>query len=366
MSFDATLWGLKDAPAADTGERIILTIMGEAADEDGCCCYLAQATIAGRALMSDRTVRRKLADMEERGLIARGDQRAVDHYPADQRPVVWDLQIPYSWFSNIDRINETRATRGRKPLTPAMRPDLKAAPDPKKRADAGQPKPRKDGDSDTVDTAGLQVRSTEQDDGDKRTGLQVRPDSVSGGTGLQVQGDRTSSPTTQSFTQSLNPQNPLADAIANDSRVSVQGTIDGAGEVLGKKEPSIDDIAAEITRVWFDHWKTKRTPIAGQGAFNKMRVMVKAFLGADYSAEEIKGAFRRINAPTVPTSDKLQRELAAVRGVDVPAQGNGARGAGARVNGYWDDVRAEQAANGRNGINDSAPSAEVQTTGAKW
>lgn len=364
MSFDATLWGLKDAPAADTAERVILTIMGEAADEDGCTCYLAQSTIAGRALLSDRTVRRKLADMEARGVIARGDQRAVEHIPADQRPIVWDLQMPYSWFSNIQRINETRHTRGRAPLTPEDRPDLSGAPDPKKRADVGQPKPKpgRPVESDTEEGTGLQVRSSEADETDERTGLQVRPDSESRGTGLQVQRDRTSSPTTQSFTQSLNPQKPPADADATVIRFPVQQTIDGKGEELAPKAETDEDRAFGIARGWVEYRKGQHKPIAGRSPLHQIKMLVLQFIEAEYTDDEIKRALTGI-AEGIPSKAQMQRALDTIRERRQPGA-NGrptTRGAGARVNDHWENEE-------RNTTTSPAPktAAAVQTSGGFW
>lgn len=214
MSLDPILWALKDAPVADVEGRAVLTIMAEAADEDGCNSYLSQATIARRSLLSDRTVRRRLDELEERGLLARGDQSVVAHIPPDRRPINYDLLIPFSWYSRIERVNEFRAGRNRPPLTAETRPDITVAPPRKTRKDFGTIRPPKDQDAgpepetssegEGVDrAAGLQVRPEESD---IPAGLQVRPDSESVATGLQVQSDRTCSPTTLPFTHASNPE----------------------------------------------------------------------------------------------------------------------------------------------------------------
>lgn len=214
MSLDAMLWATKDAPVADVEERAILAIMGESADDDGCNSHLAQKTIAKRAIVDGRTVRRRLKAMEERGLIARGDQSRVEYIPADKRPINWDLQIPYSWFNRIERTNEYRVSRGRDPLMPQDRPDLPPAPKRRQRADKGVSRSALDEDgieSDGADdlddadiAAGLQVPPATSDERDNAAaGLQVPPASKSTTAGLQVHDGRTSSPTTQSLTQSL-------------------------------------------------------------------------------------------------------------------------------------------------------------------
>jgi len=88
-----------------------------------------------------RTVRRRLAELEARGIIARGDQRAVEHLPADKRPIVWDVMIPHVAFADgIEDVNDYRAGKGRGPITPENRPPLTDAPEAKRRADAGKPK----------------------------------------------------------------------------------------------------------------------------------------------------------------------------------------------------------------------------------
>jgi hypothetical protein len=223
MSLDPMLWANKDAPVANVQERAILTIMGERAHEDGTSSYLAQATIAKRALVNVRTVRRCLAHMEERGLIARGDQRVASHIPAARRPVVYDLMIPYAWFSNISRVNDYRMEHGRPPLTAEMRPPIAAPPPPKQRADLGVPRPRlapgetyeqldetyeqldetyeqldESGDS---GPGGLQVPPYNSDE---MAGLQVRGDYKSTEGGLQVHGGGTTSPPTLPYNSPLN------------------------------------------------------------------------------------------------------------------------------------------------------------------
>ncbi|MGW2496164.1 hypothetical protein ACWCV2_16900 [Streptomyces pseudogriseolus] len=134
---------MKDAPTADINEWGTLLCLAEAADEDGCNAFPSVKTMAAYAKISTRTVQRALGAMVERKLIAEGDQRAAQYIPEYRRPTVYDLLIPYDWFRDIDRTNAFRARLGRRPLTPADRPPIKPAPPKKKRADAGQPKPKK-------------------------------------------------------------------------------------------------------------------------------------------------------------------------------------------------------------------------------
>lgn len=143
MSLDPILWAMKDAPTADINEWGTLLCLAEAADEDGCNAFPSVKTIANYAKISTRTVQRALATMEDRRLIAPGDQRAAFYIPEHRRPVVYDLLIPYGYFRDIERTNSFRVRLGRAALTRADRPDIAPAPPKKSRADKGQPKPKK-------------------------------------------------------------------------------------------------------------------------------------------------------------------------------------------------------------------------------
>ncbi|GAO13026.1 hypothetical protein TPA0598_17_00070 [Streptomyces lydicamycinicus] len=138
------VWVLSgDAPVADVNEYAVLGAMADKADSDGCGTWLSKETIAARVHVSEETVKRCWRNMSRRRLIARGDQRMVRHYRADRRPVVWDILIPFDWFSNVDRINADRARHGLPPLTAADRPPIAPAPKKAGRADKGKPRPKK-------------------------------------------------------------------------------------------------------------------------------------------------------------------------------------------------------------------------------
>ncbi|WNM68801.1 helix-turn-helix DNA binding domain protein [Gordonia phage Soos] len=93
MSWEATSWALNHAEVEDALEHVILIAMADHADPYGNHVRPFQATLAKMARCSVRTVARKLAAMEERGVIVRGDQREVEHLPKGHRPVVWRLPI---------------------------------------------------------------------------------------------------------------------------------------------------------------------------------------------------------------------------------------------------------------------------------
>ena len=91
MSLRAITWALEEAPVQDPTALLVLIALADRASSDGTKAYPSQKWIAERARSSDRTVRRKLNELEEAGVIARGDQELVSHYVADRRPVVWDI-----------------------------------------------------------------------------------------------------------------------------------------------------------------------------------------------------------------------------------------------------------------------------------
>lgn len=192
MSMDPILWAMKDAPIADAEEWAILVCLAERADDDGCGAFPSQAAIAKRVKMADRTVRRRLEAMEERGLIGRGDQ-SLALYLKDRAPVVWDLLIPLTWFPNLERIQEFRERKNRPPLTAEQRPSLGPAPDKARRVDFGVVRTPDFGTGRTsspVDTPDSQTGRTTSPGGQE-----VRADSETATTGLEGQSDRTTSPT---------------------------------------------------------------------------------------------------------------------------------------------------------------------------
>lgn len=145
MSLDPILWALKDAPVADSLERLVLVTLAErAARADGSASFPSRDTIADTVLADPKTVQRILQRLVKRGLIAKGDQSAARYIRADRRPVVYDLLIPYSWFPNPARMNAERAQAGLPPLTPKDRPDIALAPERKRRSDVGKPRPKKE------------------------------------------------------------------------------------------------------------------------------------------------------------------------------------------------------------------------------
>lgn len=154
MSWYPLTWA-ETAPVADTYERAILTLLAHRASGDGTGAYPSISKMAEYAVCDAATVKRRLSAMRRRGLIDYGNQAMTRHLPRDKRPKVYDLLIPFGWYSaaQMEEVNRERAQRGARPLREEDRPPL-ATPDRsrKTRADKGQPKPRKTSDSPSSDS----------------------------------------------------------------------------------------------------------------------------------------------------------------------------------------------------------------------
>lgn len=94
MSVEAVSWAINKAPVGgNVTARMILVSLADKADEYGRDAWKYTSAIADSIRKSDATVFRTLAWLEEIGVIERGDQRLVDHYPESARPVVWNLRL---------------------------------------------------------------------------------------------------------------------------------------------------------------------------------------------------------------------------------------------------------------------------------
>lgn len=94
MSIEATSWALRKAPVgSDCTARLILTLLADYARADGRGAYPSVGTLAQITGVSISTIRRKLRVLESHGVIVKGDQGLVEHFRADRRPVVWDLNM---------------------------------------------------------------------------------------------------------------------------------------------------------------------------------------------------------------------------------------------------------------------------------
>lgn len=103
MSLRAILWVMNDAPVDNQTELAILYALADRASDDGSTAWPSQEWIAYRARCTARTVRTHLKNMEERGLIKRGNPKFVEHIRKDVRPIVWDLNLSLKRPENDDR-----------------------------------------------------------------------------------------------------------------------------------------------------------------------------------------------------------------------------------------------------------------------
>jgi hypothetical protein len=136
----------EEVSVADVYERVLLMSLAQRASPDGTGCYPAVATLARASMSSTRTIQRRLTQLAERGIIRLGDQAKVSYLPAGKRPTVWDLMVPYDWYSaaQMEKVQLWRAENNLPPLRPEDRPPLPPVePARKRRSDSGKSRPRK-------------------------------------------------------------------------------------------------------------------------------------------------------------------------------------------------------------------------------
>ena len=95
MSHQASAWALdaRQTGRLGAGARLVLATLADYADPQGHGAYPSKPTIAARLDLDVDTVRKHLRTLEAAGLILRGDQALVAHYPADKRPTVYNLLL---------------------------------------------------------------------------------------------------------------------------------------------------------------------------------------------------------------------------------------------------------------------------------
>jgi helix-turn-helix protein len=93
VSIEALSWALRDAEEVPAHCVGVLVGLANHASADGRGAYPSQRLLASYARKTTRQVRSDLRKLEEIGLIRAGDQRLVEHIPADRRPQVWDLAL---------------------------------------------------------------------------------------------------------------------------------------------------------------------------------------------------------------------------------------------------------------------------------
>ncbi|MEU5853905.1 hypothetical protein ABZ799_01135 [Nocardiopsis dassonvillei] len=180
MSLYPIVWALEHAPVIDAAERAVLMALANKGDFDGCNAYRGYPALARVAKVDTKTVRRKCHAMEERGILRRQTGKMPEGWlklPADKKTVVWEIMIPHSHYSpqQLANLNESRAERGRGPITPENRPDLPEAPAKPGRKDKGQERPerRKKKDSDPAERGDTKSPGTEGTTSPPATGHEV-------------------------------------------------------------------------------------------------------------------------------------------------------------------------------------------------
>lgn len=95
MSVQAMSWAMSQKIVTDAPSRHVLLCLANYAGADGRGAFPAAETLAKDTGLSERTVRHRLAFLEEAGVIRRGNQAIAAAYigRADRRPVVYDLAL---------------------------------------------------------------------------------------------------------------------------------------------------------------------------------------------------------------------------------------------------------------------------------
>jgi hypothetical protein len=95
MSIQAVAYVLQSARLGSGGaaRKLVLIAYANHAGDDGTATFPSVGTVAGYAECDAKTVRRHIGWLIEHGYMREGDQRLVDHYRGDRRPIVYDVAI---------------------------------------------------------------------------------------------------------------------------------------------------------------------------------------------------------------------------------------------------------------------------------
>ncbi|PRX32237.1 helix-turn-helix protein [Paraburkholderia sp. BL18I3N2] len=88
-------WSMEQQIVEDSSARHVLLCLANYADRVGKNAFPSVNTLVEHTRLSERTVRSKLASLEQGGVIVRGNQAIVAAYVerADQRPICYDLNM---------------------------------------------------------------------------------------------------------------------------------------------------------------------------------------------------------------------------------------------------------------------------------
>lgn len=95
MSIEAMNWAMWQQRTADPVARQVLLVLANYANEDGKGAFCSVETIECISRLGERTIRRKLDDLQAGGLIYPGNPAVAAAYidRADRRPQVFDLDV---------------------------------------------------------------------------------------------------------------------------------------------------------------------------------------------------------------------------------------------------------------------------------
>lgn len=148
MSVQAMTWALAQQVVTNSTTRHVLLCLANYADHEGKAAFPSVKTLSRDTGLSERTIKYKLRDLEEVGLIERGNQKVPEAYinRKDRLPVCYDLALdrgappaPRSERGANDDINGVQMTteRGAPPApNPSIDPPIEN-PIPPKGGDDG-------------------------------------------------------------------------------------------------------------------------------------------------------------------------------------------------------------------------------------
>jgi hypothetical protein len=124
MSVEALTWVFEQAPDVAPHEVPVLVGLANHAHPDGTGAWPGVPRLARYSRKGERAVQKDVQSLLSKGLIRKGDQRLVAHYPPDRRPVVYDLAMERRLDGGIVQ-PPTRVQSGKAPqpiLPPAESP----------------------------------------------------------------------------------------------------------------------------------------------------------------------------------------------------------------------------------------------------
>ncbi|MGE8398461.1 MAG: helix-turn-helix domain-containing protein, partial [Burkholderiales bacterium] len=116
MSVQAMTWALDQQVATESISRHVLLCLANYADKDGRNAFPSAATLAQDTGLAVRTVRARLGQLLEAGVIRKGNQAIVAAYipAADRRPICYDLIMERGARHDTNGVHATteRGARG--------------------------------------------------------------------------------------------------------------------------------------------------------------------------------------------------------------------------------------------------------------